>query len=105
MPSSKILARFNRRVVTLGGLRDALVERGWYHAWCLRCGFAKRAYERQCCEGGRLPDVQAFVCGECTDTHGRQAEGSAMSGELKIKVTECPGCGVMVEKVCLHLTS
>lgn len=88
-PATKVLSRFNRGVAALGGLRDAIDDRAWYYAWCTGCGFAKRAYERQCCEGARLPDVLDFRCEDC---QGRRASD-------KSRITPCPSCGVMVEKV------
>ena len=96
LPSHKILTRFNRRVAELSGLRDALMDPGWYHAWCVRCGFARRAYERVCCEGGRLPNVDSFVCEEC---QGVKTE----SQNADLKVMACPKCGVMVEKASFSL--
>ena len=90
-PVTKILARHNRGVAALGGLRDALADRGWFYAWCAGCGFAKRAYERQCCQGDALPRVDAFVCEECRAPPKPDAKA--------VRFTACPSCGVMVEKV------
>jgi len=91
-PTVKILRRYNPGVAALGGLRDAIADNGWYYAWCTICGFAKRAFERQCCEGDRLPNVDLFACSDCSQS--------------AIRYTPCPQCGVVVEKTsgCNHIT-
>ncbi len=86
-PTVKILRRYNPGVAALGGLRDALADNGWYYAWCTTCGFAKRAFERQCREGDGLPNVDQFACSDCS----QKPEG--------VRYTPCPQCGVVVEKV------
>lgn len=89
-PAVKTLARHNPRAATLGGLEPALADHGWFYAWCISCGFAKRAHERVCCEGDRVPPVHQFRCSDCTGV-------SAVDGIGRL--TACPQCGVLVEKV------
>ncbi|KLO12331.1 hypothetical protein SCHPADRAFT_829706 [Schizopora paradoxa] len=89
-PTVKILRRYNPGVAALGGLRDAIADKGWYYAWCTSCGFAKRAFERQCCEGNGLPAVNEFKCDDCSQEKG-------------IRYTPCPKCGV-VTAGCNHIT-
>ncbi|KAF7984779.1 hypothetical protein HWV62_11764 [Athelia sp. TMB] len=91
-PTVKTLARYNTRAATLGGLEAALTDNGWFYAWCISCGFAKRAHERVCCEGDRVPVVQDFRCEDC--------RGVATNVDGVGRLTSCPKCGVMVEKVC-----
>lgn len=86
-PTVKILRRYNPGIAALGGLRDALADKGWYHAWCTTCGFAKRAFERQCCDGDRLATVDQYKC-----------DGCSQKGP-DTRYTACPKCGVVVEKV------
>lgn len=65
MPTVKTLSRYNRLAVTLYGLQGALDDRGFFYAWCLDCGFAKRVYERTACTEEAIPPVVDFRCEEC----------------------------------------
>ncbi|KAF8202650.1 hypothetical protein K438DRAFT_2015248 [Mycena galopus ATCC 62051] len=65
-PTIKTLSRYNRDAVALGGLRDAMDDRRFFHAWCMDCGFAKRAYERTACTEDGIPLITGFKCRECT---------------------------------------
>jgi len=73
-------------------LADAVSEKGeWVYAWCAGCGTAKRYVERVCA-GGAPADVSNWKCEEC-------------NVEAPLKTKECPGCGVMTEKIsgCDHI--
>ncbi|KZP28556.1 hypothetical protein FIBSPDRAFT_1039652 [Athelia psychrophila] len=95
-PAVKTLARHNPRAATLGGLEPALADHGWFYAWCISCGFAKRAHERVCCEGDRVPPVHQFRCSDCAGVPAVDGIG---------RLTACPQCGVLVEKShgCNHI--
>lgn len=91
-PSTKILRRYNPGIAALGGLRDAVNDKRWYYAWCNGCAFAKQALERQCCQGDQaLDSIENFTCDDCSPE-------VAKTGGIG-RVTECPSCGVIVEKV------
>ncbi|KAJ7790840.1 hypothetical protein B0H14DRAFT_3115499 [Mycena olivaceomarginata] len=64
-PTIKTLTRYNRDAATLGGLRDALVDHQFFYAWCIDCGFAKRAFERTVCTEEGIPPITAFRCKDC----------------------------------------
>lgn len=100
-PATKVLARYNRRAAALGGLKDALSDARWYYAWCVNCGFAKRALERGCCEDERLPALENFRCADCTVTTaiGNLSVSASNGPVAPLRVVPCPQCGVMVEKV------
>ena len=93
-PTAKILRKFNSDLALVGGLRDAIGDNGWYYAWCSQCGFAKRAYEKQCCDGDSLPVINNYTCTDCS---GAKTE---LGQDGSVRTMECPSCGVMVEKVC-----
>jgi hypothetical protein len=101
----------------LGGLRDAVEERGgWVYAWCAGgCGLARRFMERVCVAGGGAPGgVAGWVCEGCVVVAlpepvvggggggGRRGEGE---GGRKLMIKMCPRCGVATEKVagCDHI--
>ncbi|KAF7378381.1 RING-type domain-containing protein [Mycena sanguinolenta] len=65
-PTVKTLSRYNRDAIALGGLRDALDDRQFFYAWCVDCGFAKRAYERTACTEDGIPAITGFQCKDCT---------------------------------------
>jgi hypothetical protein len=123
-PDHHTLSRYNPRAMALGGLKDALEDRRYYYAWCIECGFAKQAYERVCCNDGRLPPVRGFRCQECIQISERRVAElqAAEEAEMRvlgaqyafrkdfrktepIRVTVCPSCDVPVEKVCFHQIS
>ena len=93
-PTSKILARYNRQAAALGGLQQAIDDRRFFYAWCLGCGFAKQAYERVCCEGDRVPMVDAFRCDDCS-----RPPPVGQAAAKSVQFTACPKCDVMIEKV------
>jgi hypothetical protein len=118
-PDHHTLSRYNPRAMALGGLKDALEDRRHYYAWCIECGFAKPAFERVCCNEGRLPPVRGFRCPDCIQISeariveiqaaeeeearalGRQYAVRKELRKLKpIRVTKCPSCNTPIEKVC-----
>lgn len=108
IPATKTLAKFNAQAAALGGLKEALADRGWYYAWCEDCGFAKRAVERACCDGDRLPNIDHFCCEQCEE-HRRQHPQPQFGQSIDTagpKVVACPTCEVYVEKTvgCNHIT-
>lgn len=90
--------------MALGGLKDALEDRVFFYAWCIDCGFAKRAYERVCCNEGQLPPIQDFRCQDCNlvletrlaDEGRRRIEKAS---QKQVRITQCPECKAYVEKV------
>lgn len=65
-PVTKVLTKYNPRAMAVGDLANAVNDRAWYYAWCLTCGFAKRAVERACADNG-LPNIRGFICDACTE--------------------------------------
>lgn len=106
-PTIKTLARYNPRAAALGGLQAAIDDRHWFYAWCIDCGFAKQAQERACCDGDRVPPIHDFKCADCglrelvAHNPGLAAEDmlGLTTNQVAGRVTSCPHCGVMVEKV------
>jgi hypothetical protein len=105
--------------MALGDLKDALEDRQHYYAWCIECGFAKPAFERVCCNEGRLPPIRGFRCPACiqiTETHiadtqaAEEREAKHVIWEHTVrkaferlppaKFIKCPSCGTPIEKVC-----
>ncbi|KAJ7178202.1 hypothetical protein C8R46DRAFT_1076094 [Mycena filopes] len=64
-PTVKTLARYNRAAIGLGGLQTAMDDREFFYAWCMDCGYAKRAHERSACTEERIPEVSEFRCDDC----------------------------------------
>lgn len=103
-PTTKTLLRYNRRAASLGGLREAMEDRNFYYAWCLGCGFAKKAQERICCNEDRLPIVDNFRCQECTQLIVSCHANVMLQPSIKPilpagHLVPCPNCEVMIEKV------
>jgi hypothetical protein len=96
-PDHKTLSRYNPQALALGGVQEAIADRGWFYAWCLSCGFAKRVFERVCVNGDRLPHVQDFRCEECRPTPAEK--GPVRKPDGIVHTQECPNCGVTIEKV------
>ena len=59
------------------GIKEALEDRAWFHAWCGHCSTAKPAVERRCTDGGRLPNIVDFVCEDCQTQRAQAAEQAA----------------------------
>jgi hypothetical protein len=130
-PIHKTLVKYNPTALTVGDLAPAIADKAWYYAWCVTCGFAKRAVERACADTG-LPAIKDFICEECTEERAAlearlraemeelRAHGAgdrerleAVNRQLMIvtkhgtvKIMPCPRCGVYVEKTygCCHIT-
>jgi hypothetical protein len=85
-PDHHTLSRYNPRAMALGGLKDALEDRRYYYAWCIECGFAKQAYERVCCNDGRLPPVRGFRCQECIQISERRVAELQAAEEAEMRV-------------------
>ncbi|KAI8686761.1 hypothetical protein NCS56_00337200 [Fusarium sp. Ph1] len=91
-PAPKTVAAFD--LTHLGDLRKAVDDAGsWVYAWCAGCGFAKQYVERACAAGAP-PELVDWRCDDCA------------KGEKKLASRECPGCGVVTQKVggCDHIT-
>ncbi|KAJ7794076.1 hypothetical protein B0H14DRAFT_3888952 [Mycena olivaceomarginata] len=121
-PTIKTLTRYNRDAATLGGLRDALVDHQFFYAWCIDCGFAKRAFERTVCTEEGIPPITAFRCKDCWVSapvappesknefraeHLRlQAEKAAawkdVSGSKQARITKEGGCNHPVHAYRMH---
>ncbi|KAH6609912.1 dihydroxyacid dehydratase [Trichoderma cornu-damae] len=93
-PAPKAVSKFRLHQV---GLLGAAVQDGgsWIHAWCRRCGFARRYAERVCAVGAPA-ELVGWACEECN-------ADLTVGGE---RVRRCPGCGVATEKTygCDHIT-
>jgi hypothetical protein len=96
-PDHKTLSRYNPQALALGGVQEAIADRGWFYAWCLSCGFAKRVFERVCVNGDRLPPVQDFRCEDCEAAHAKK--GAAWRPNGMVRTKNCPNCDVTIEKV------
>ncbi|KAK3303682.1 uncharacterized protein B0T15DRAFT_540967 [Chaetomium strumarium] len=89
----------------LGGLRDAVAERGeWVYAWCGGCGMAKRFAERVCARGAP-EEVEEWRCEECV-LAAEQTAGGGGGGQGGMVIKECPSCGVATQKMvgCDHIS-
>ncbi|KAJ7719126.1 hypothetical protein B0H16DRAFT_1678097 [Mycena metata] len=64
-PTVKTLARYNRSALGVGDLQSAMDDRRFFYAWCMDCGYAKRAHERNACTEEWLPQVTDFHCEDC----------------------------------------
>ncbi|KAJ7191389.1 hypothetical protein GGX14DRAFT_701594 [Mycena pura] len=91
-PTVKTLARYNPRVVVLGGLQAALDDRRFLYAWCTDCACAKQAYERTCCMEASLPPTVDFRCIECRDSFMARMQES--NEDYSFLYAECADCGV-----------
>lgn len=88
-PAAKTLANYGMGVHALGGLRQAVEERGeWVHAWCAECGHARRYVERVCARGAPA-EVRAWVCEGCTEAN--EAAIAAAQDEEEESEDETPG--------------
>ncbi|KAJ7463682.1 hypothetical protein FB451DRAFT_1265214 [Mycena latifolia] len=122
-PTVKVLARYNSRAVTLGGLQAAMDDRRFFYAWCMDCGFAKRAYERTACTAEAIVPVADFRCAECRrparervrdpvgepQTHSRwKGAKNTWKDVAGVRTVLCPNarCGVRIMKDggCNHVT-
>jgi hypothetical protein len=123
-PTIKTLTRYNRDAVTLGGLMGALEDRRFFYAWCVDCGYAKRAYERTSCTEERIPPITEFRCRECVPKlthvaepenefateHSRWKEKKAALARESVAWKDVPGvrtvicpnpkCQARINKVC-----
>ncbi|KAF7358467.1 RING-type domain-containing protein [Mycena venus] len=65
-PTVKMLTRYNREAVVLGGLLSAMDDARFFYAWCMHCASAKRAYERTSCMEEGIAPITDFRCEDCT---------------------------------------
>ncbi|KAJ7912609.1 hypothetical protein B0H13DRAFT_2474704 [Mycena leptocephala] len=65
-PTIKILTRYNSDAVSLGGLQRAMDDPHFFYAWCMDCGYVKRAYERTSCTEENILPITDFRCKDCT---------------------------------------
>ncbi|KAF4980419.1 hypothetical protein FZEAL_3572 [Fusarium zealandicum] len=94
-PAPKTVSPFG--LAHLGNLRLAVKEAGsWVYAWCAECDFAKQYIERACATGAP-PELKEWSCDECN---------VSSAGGKGITARECPGCGVVTQKVggCDHIS-
>ena len=83
---------------SLKDLKRAVDDAGtWIYAWCCTCGTARQLVQRVCADGAP-PELEHWSCAGC------QA-GDRVSNQPLKKVNECPGCGVLTEKIhgCDHI--
>lgn len=128
-PAARTLAAYGKGIHAVGDLKIAIRERGsWIHAWCLRCGKAKRFMERVCARGAPV-SVNSWTCDNCALSELAQAQiaeeeaqrAYQLSVELDARehaavrrrledarsrrlllqrpVKNCPGCDTPTEKV------
>lgn len=79
-PAAKTLANYGMGVHAVGGLQNAIAERGeWVYAWCAECGFARRCIERVCARGAPH-EVSDWICEECNEAWEamEEADGDAI---------------------------
>ncbi|KAJ6615160.1 hypothetical protein B0H10DRAFT_1880092 [Mycena sp. CBHHK59/15] len=114
-PTVKTMVRYNRRAAVLGGLQAAMGDRRFFYAWCLDCGFAKRAVARTACTEERIPPIADFECADCTRPPTpppvrqrvyvpRRVRKKRVAG---VRTVVCPNktCGWQIEKAsgCNHI--
>src|ERR1019366_6000138 len=91
-PNARTLAKYGMGIHAVADLRSAVDKSGeWIYAWCDRCGHAKPYMERVCAAGAPA-EVSNWKCEDCLIQKADQAK-------------ECPGCGVLTEKIsgCDHI--
>jgi hypothetical protein len=73
-PTAPTLAAYGKGVHAVGGLRQAMDERGqWIHAWCYDCGKAQRYMERVCARG--TPNaITEWTCETCVSSDLARAQ-------------------------------
>jgi hypothetical protein len=73
-PTAPTLAAYGRGVHAVGGLRQALDERGqWIHAWCYDCGKTERYLERVCTRGTPAA-ISEWRCEPCVSSNLARAQ-------------------------------
>ncbi|KAJ6595001.1 hypothetical protein DFH09DRAFT_1072827 [Mycena vulgaris] len=95
-PTVKLLAQYNRRAVVLGGLQAALEDRRFFYAWCMDCGFAKRAYKRTTCAEEGIAPISDFRTFESPPSRTSEMETVKiwLEGHLRRTHRTVPECGL-----------
>jgi hypothetical protein len=106
-PAPSTLDKYGMGIHAVADLKKAVRESGtWISAWCTKCGHAKR-YLQRVCAAGAPPDLTDWSCEDCNRV--QEEDNNMELGCMNmyfVKAKECPGCGVMTEKVggCDHIT-
>eukprot|EP00762_Andalucia_godoyi_P003270 ANDGO_06550.mRNA.1 Putative ariadne-like RING finger protein R811 len=108
-PRASILRRFHANLMHARRPEAGLDPR-FHHAWCRRCLHVVPYAAHECAEAVPLLNGD-FMCTACADHVQRNPIGTVRSGQRSDsaaeRVRECPGCGVMTEKIggtCNHIT-
>ncbi|OQS00092.1 ariadne-like ring finger protein [Thraustotheca clavata] len=106
-PRLGVLRRHNRQACGLIFTRNRpTYNPEMYYGWCLGCYQIKEMVERACAEEPPR-NITDFHCTECLNARAERVDTTLYEGTGAVgKTHECPGCGVLTEKVsgCNHIT-